>query len=498
MVLDFIESFIRSFGINLCIGYCFIKIIDHTSMNTLKKVVIVLISILLSIINNYLKIYLSPIFTFLFIYLIYNLFFCILIKCNYGYSLIIIILSISVSCIIHFSSSTIISALETLLNLTINTSILFIIVSIFDLILAFRFFKIKRFKNGFQFIKNKEKNDYLDIFILIISLIIIYMYFMLGNYHKIHPKYLSFEFIISSIIMLLVIQKIFILYQKQKLLEKTLKEYESEIKEKNDKIDQMLKEENKLIKANHEFYHRQEALKHKLLHLEDFCTENFNEEYGEIVERIDLLSEQYKSIIKNSKILHKLPKSDISEIDDMFNYMQSECDKNNIEFVLKINGNIHSLINNIISKNRLETLIGDLIRNAIIAINYSHKEYRSITTILGIKDKYYEFCVYDSGIEFQKETLLKLGLENATTHKDNGGTGIGYITTFETLQACRASLIINELKPNTNNYTKSIIIRFDEKNEYIINTYRFSELNEIVKNRNNIIINSYPEQSENI
>ena len=47
----------------------------------------------------------------------------------------------------------------------------------------------------------------------------------------------------------------------------------------------------------------------------------------------------------------------------MFSYMQSECEKNNIEFILKINGNIHSLINNIIPKSRLETLIGDLIRN---------------------------------------------------------------------------------------------------------------------------------------
>ena len=314
------------------------------------------------------------------------------------------------------------------------------------------------------------------------------MYFLIGNYNSVQPSYLFIEFVLSFIIMLIVLQKTFILYQNHKLLKKTLKEYEEEIKEKDEKIDQLLKEEHKLIKANHEFYHRQEALKHKLMNLKEIGAENFNEEYGEIIERIDLLTSEYKKQTENSKTLHKLPKTEISEIDDMFSYLQSECYKNNIEFVLEINGNIHSLINNIIPKNRLETLLGDLIRNSIIAINYSNKEYRSITAIFGIKENLYEFCVYDSGIEFQKETLLKLGLQKATTHKDNGGTGIGYITTFETLNSCQASLIINELEPDKNNYTKSIIIQFDGKNEYIINTYRFSEFSSIAVSRSDIII----------
>ena len=79
----------------------------------------------------------------------------------------------------------------------------------------------------------------------------------------------------------------------------------------------------------------------------------------------------------------------------MFKYTQSECKNNNIDFNLQINGNIFYMINNLIDKSRLVTLIGDHIRDAIIAINHSDNKNRSIIAILGMKDKYYEFSVYD-------------------------------------------------------------------------------------------------------
>ena len=490
MSINYIESFIKLLEINLCIGYCFMKIINYKPINYVKFIQITSFSILLSIINCIFIDYISPAIMPIIIYIVYNMLLNIITHCNFRYSLIVIILSISISCIIHTISSTILAIIESVLHLHIYNFLFLIIVSISNFTLLYLLFKIRRLKNGFQFIKKKKENSYFDIVILITSLIVIYMYFMIGNYHNIHPQFLFFELIISSIIMIFIIKKLFTLYQKQKLLEKTLKEYEQEIKEKDERIDKLLTEENKLVKANHEFYHRQEALKHKLINLKD-TNKNFAEEYGEILARINNLSDEYKSKTENSHILHKLPKCEITELDDMFSYMQSECFKNNIEFILKINGNIHSLINNIIPKDRLETLIGDLIRNSIISINYSNKEYRSIMVILGTKEEYFEFCIYDSGIEFQIDTLFKLGIEKATTHSDNGGTGIGFITTFETLKLCNASLIITELPPIKNNYTKSITIRFNNKFEYIVNTYRSSEFSNISKKRNNIIVNPY-------
>lgn len=78
--------------------------------------------------------------------------------------------------------------------------------------------------------------------------------------------------------------------------------------------------------------------------------------------------------------------------------------------------------------------------------------------------------MYDTGVEFEIETLLKLGLEPVTTHKNTGGTGIGFISTFETINKCKASLIIQERnRKNTNDYTKAVIIRFDGKKNIELN-----------------------------
>ena len=69
--------------------------------------------------------------------------------------------------------------------------------------------------------------------------------------------------------------------------------------------------------------------------------------------------------------LSELPKTDIVEIDDMLKFQQHECMKNNIDFDFQINGNIFHMINTFISKEDLEILLADHIKNSIIAVNFS-------------------------------------------------------------------------------------------------------------------------------
>lgn len=174
----------------------------------------------------------------------------------------------------------------------------------------------------------------------------------------------------------------------------------------------------------------------------------------------------------------------------MFKYMQSECDSKKIQFNLKINGNIYHMINNKIPQSRLVTLIGDHLRDAIIAIDFSNNTFKSILAVLGENKGVYEFCVFDTGIEFKIDTLLNLGLKPATTHKDSGGTGIGFMTTFETMKETKASLIIDEMREMSNtDYTKSVTIRFDGKNEYRIKSYRSDEIKKKMKDNRIIIEN---------
>ena len=121
------------------------------------------------------------------------------------------------------------------------------------------------------------------------------------------------------------------------------------------------------------------------------------------------------------------------------------------------------MTNNIINKEELEILLSDHIKDAIIAINHSENINRSILVKLGKIDRTYSLYIYDSGIEFEKETLSNLGKKPITTHAEEGGTGMGFMNTFDTLRKYEASLIINEYnKPSKDNYTKVIIIKFDK------------------------------------
>lgn len=368
-----------------------------------------------------------------------------------------------------------------------NTFINLILMMIIETLLIFGFFKIKRFKRGFAFVKSKIDNDYIDIAMINISALVILAYSLFDNYYGDVTKQILFTFIVVGIIMIIMIQKTLTLYYKQKLLQQNIESYKEEIKEKDEKIKELSDEKFKISKLNHEFYNRQRALE---LKVEEFINNANMEASGElsIIDQIKNMTDEYSTKQQEINNVSSLPKTGITEIDDMFAYMQSECNKNKIEFILKINGNIYHLINNIIAKDRLVTLIGDHLRDAIIAINNSSNTYRSIMAILGMKDNTYEFSVYDTGIEFEIETLLKLGLEPATTHKDQGGTGIGFITTFETLKETKASLVIEENHPeNDKDYTKCVSIKFDGKNEYKIISYRADKIKAEAKD-NRIII----------
>ena len=114
--------------------------------------------------------------------------------------------------------------------------------------------------------------------------------------------------------------------------------------------------------------------------------------------------------------------------------------------------------------------------NALTAVNAGDKTFRSILAIIGVSGSYYEFTVFDSGIPFESATLMRLGKERVTTHADTGGSGIGFMTTFETMKACGASLIINEKPPNERDYTKSVTVRFNGENRYLIESYRFGDV----------------------
>lgn len=464
---------IKMYFINIYTYYILVKILNYSEGN--RKIGLLIVSTIIAIICTLIRYYTNSLISVTVLFLLFNMYIITINRNQIKTSLFINTIAFAI-CFLLLGISIMLSYVP-YKSLSIESEFVnLVIILIIEALLVAGLFKIKRFQKGLEFLKNENENDFIEIFMICISTIIILIYCLLSGYNSNSIIHLVIAFIILGIIMFIMIQKTLILYYKQKLLEKTIQEYKEEISEKDKHIQELSDEKFKISKVNHEFYNRQKALK---LAVQEFVSNSKVETANEItvMDKINNLSKEYSSKIEAIKSSEKLPITGIEEIDDMFKYMQSECIHNNIDFNLNINGNIFYMINNLIDKNRLVTLIGDHLRDSIIAINFSTNKYKSIIAFLGIKDNCYEFSVYDTGIEFEIDTLLKLGLKPITTHKDSGGTGIGFITTFETMKETRSSLIIEEKHEIMNNdYTKSVTIRFDNNNEYKIKSYRADEI----------------------
>lgn len=474
--------FLRLFIINLFVYFIFTKISNTKNISYKSNILIVTVNLFLTVICIYLNYKINFFVSMIGLIIIYSIMLGLIIKVKVGYALVVSITSYAI-CMICYVIGTILTYILYSLFHIENLYINLLMILTIQFALLYSFFKIKRFRNGFDFLYKKLNNDFTDIIITNISIALIFSTCLLGTiFDGIEQvrRNLLITFIILCFMMIIIIQKMLIMHYKQKQLIRTLQEYEENLKDKDIEIEKLKNEKYNISEITHKFYNRQKAL--ELLVKQNIGNKNksIKEKTSQnILNIIKSLTEEYSEEFTIIKNLNELEKTGISEIDNMFKYMQSECSKNNIEFKLKIIGNIYPLINNIIPKNKLETLIGDHIRDAINAVNYSKTENKEILVILGIKDKNYELTIYDTGIEFEIETLIKLGTEPITTHADNGGSGIGFMTTFETMKQTKASLIITEQLPSKENYyTKSVTIRFDGKNQYRICSYRAEKIKE--------------------
>ncbi len=383
-----------------------------------------------------------------------------------GYSLIVSMISLTINYII-FVISTFFSFIMFFVFNIQNDYINLAVILIIYIILIFGFLRIKRFKRGFVFLQQQLKNEYFDLLILNISCVILFSIVILSNYNELLTRNLILALIILATMMFITIQKSLQLYYKQRMLVKDLEETKKELEDKKAEVAELEKENLNFSKISHTIAHRQKSLEHKLEEL------NMNNEISnELGARIEDVTKDLK---KETAV--ELSKTGIEVIDDMLSYMQSECVKNKIDFQLQLNGNIYTMTNHYIGKDELEILLADHIKDAIIAIGYVDSVNKSILVRLGKIDGTYSLYIYDSGIEFEIDTFMNLGIKPSTTHKDNGGTGMGFMNTFDTLRKYKASLEIEEIgKPCKDNFTKVLKFKFDNKEEFTIKSYRKDEI----------------------
>lgn len=482
MIVPWYIPFTKAIFTNICITYNFFKIQDK-KVNNIHKLGILIFNICMSLIYCIIKRNIEKPLIYLVYYSIFSICFLQIVKKNkFNIVVISITMSILETLIATIISFLIINPISD--NLKDENLIEYLIVGIIQNLLAVILFRIKRFKNGFMFLNDKEKRKMFNLSGFILSFLILGIYVTYcTNTNIIIESMIFIIFLIGGTTMLYWIKKSITKYYKEKMKDRTVEIQQEQIKEKDKKIDDLQTELSKVLEINHKYNHRLSAMERAVIKLGNEMQVNteFAEEYGDILDSLSELSKEYKAEVESINKTNKLPKTNIFSIDNLLDYMRQEAEKSKIEFKLQIEFDIKEIIENKIPKNKLETLLTDHIRDAIIAIENSENENKKIEVKFSNKE-FYQVEFYDTGIEFEIETLLNLGLERTTTHKATGGTGIGFMTTFETLKECKASLEIEEF--NNKEYTKAVIIGFDGKNEYRIHSYRAEEIkNKIQDNR---------------
>ena len=491
-ILNLANKIIKIIFINIMTYYVFIKIINYRD-NTIPKMLCITIY---SVIETIVEVMLQPLPIYVILigaYSIYGLLIATITKKPKLYAITITFISLTITYVIYIVNIILVGVLLRMIkpNIQTNSIIIIILIMLNETLIIYKLFKTKRFKNGIAFLQNKINVSNIGIIgmAFIGITIIIYVTFSNTTERK-AAAYLFIGILIEAVCLFVWIRRRITRFYKQKLKERTVEELEKEIEAQSVEISKITEENQSIASINHKYSSRIKALESfssKVLSKPELVAvmkTEFGDDFANFEKQVQSISKEFTMEMENN-IKHEvyLPKTEIFGIDNLLEHMCNEASKENIKFNLKINGNIKYMVENVIEQNRLETLLGDHIKDAIIAIKSSTNTYKSILVILGIIEDCYEICIYDTGIEFEIETLLKLGTERITTHKKTGGNGIGFMTTFETLDKTKASLIIEENHPmNSKDYTKAVKVRFDGKNEYRINSYRAEKIEEQTKN----------------
>ncbi|MCL1820643.1 MAG: hypothetical protein FWG36_08325 [Oscillospiraceae bacterium] len=329
----------------------------------------------------------------------------------------------------------------------------FSLVFALQLLLPFLFFRVKRFKNGFPYL---FKDVAVVISLLTTGAVLVFVTGIQVLYESDDVFAINFFFIgvltVGVGVVMWIRRRITMMY-KLRIAERKIKQLEdanAKLKHDNERLGEI---NDTLLVANHKIIHRLTALESGNANPED----------------VKRLSEEYH--LEIDKLTKKpLPSAGIESLDMLFSIFEKAFTKSKIDFYLEVNGDIPHMTEHIIPKGKLETMVGDHLQDALNAVNAGDNPYRSVRAAIGRVGDFCEFSVHDSGIPFEVDTLSRLGTERVTTHKD--GSGIGFMTTFETMRECGASLIISENPPSEKTHSKSVTIRFDGKNQYIIETHR--------------------------
>lgn len=372
------------------------------------------------------------------------------------------LLSLGCSYVLFVMATFIISPLSSVFSSTIKDDTLLYAVSILfigvaQLVLACLPFLTNRFKNGMPFLKKQEGND-LGTLLSIILLITV------SFFNTITQDSLS---LLIPLFFVLLSGVLIFFWWKTKLTESyihkikereilALQEEIEHLKDYNKTLDKIIHKDNKLIPA------MEHSVRSVLTLFQAKATPEEKEQLVHLLSELDNMTRDRGGILKFSS--HQSISTvctGIPAINNLLYYLSARAYSQQINFEVVATESLQRIVPCIISESDLHTLIADLVENAFIATkNEVHPH-----VLLQFRAEGNSFLVefFDNGAPFSPNVLEKLGKEAVTTHKGDGGNGIGYMSTFEILRRCNATIDINE-DLSIKSYKKKIVIVFNDNN----------------------------------
>lgn len=372
------------------------------------------------------------------------------------------IISYGVSLFIYTVTSVALSTIR-LTHKDMPDVLFYLIILIIQTLIIVLLFRIKRLRKGMPFLKNIVGNDSGVVISIILLNSIIILFNNNYNYLYILPIFI----VITSGGLIYLwwrksLTKLYISNTKDTEIN-NLKEI---LEEKEQRILYLEQQNSELAKIIH--------TDNKLVSSLDFAVKSLFEILGssddledirargrDLLAHVEEVTQDRFGIINAHRLINKsLPKTRVTSIDILLSYMLNKASSAGITFDVNIMGSIKYMTDSIITDKDLTVLLAELIDNAIIAVKQS--EIKRVLVTLGIADNNYVVYVFDSGGPFAPEVLSNFGKRQITTHREEGGSGIGLMTISEIVNKYKASLDIINL-PSGSLYTKQIAICFSNK-----------------------------------
>ena len=489
---------IRYASIFLCSDYIFQKILNTYIPSFFRKLFFIFCSIPIAVLFSYLPVsvrYLSYMTLFLFHFLYYT------IKTYLHLHMDLIFISLLFSygiCCGLFVLSTFISGLCVGLigwflfkGIEIPSSLLQTSIALFMYLLSSILFRIPRFQKGMPFLKNNLYTSYFSL----LGLSILFCFTLVYSQNFLDTSSIQWIFLLFLFILILLLS-IFIMWRNQlrqtylqQLKERENKRLEEQLTDCENTLQTLKLENETLSKLIHRDNKQLASLQ---LAVETFLSSQTEDKHAQkeigntLLQEIRTEMDNRKQLVSGLSTPYVLPSTKVPSADHLLLYMLHRGQTDGIHLELSLTGNVHYLLEHIIKERDFLTLLADILENALIATKCANGT--AILLHIGIIDETYSIDTWDSGIPFTKETLLHLGRKRYTTHKKNGGSGIGLMSTFELLEKYQASLYIDEKLAKENIYTKKVSIVFDEKREYHLHTNRSTDEQFFLRQRTDLHI----------